>query len=335
MKRIMLALMVVVLVVPAVASAQKDEGFRDPPPGGTARATGRLNLEIIQGKIVSVGTDEVVIASGSSEQSKQVKVRIPEMNRDEFRTLLAQGIGKQGQLRCRKDKEGALVLYRIREIEGVDVSSQPGFGGDMRQRLQDRTEQLSPEQREKMRDRFGAMSEHLKENPELREELRKLAKDDPEEFRQRIREEMAKLHQQTGREGPQRDGRGAGMSGQHEPGMMGPMGMGQPGMGREDRGRFSPENDQTKKLERQTHELAGQYRQAQGQEKDELGKKLRDTLAEAFDGRAKAHIQEVKRLEEQLERLRNRLESRQKNREAIIQRRFEQLTGQEDDELAW
>ncbi len=88
------------------------------------------------------------------------------------------------------------------------------------------------------------------------------------------------------------------------------------------------------KLERQSHKLAQQYRRAEGEKKDQLAEKLRDTLARTFELKARVHEEEIERLERQLGRLRDRLERRRHNSEAIIQKRFSQLTGQEDD-LDW
>ena len=108
---------------------------------------------------------------------------------------------------------------------------------------------------------------------------------------------------------------------------MGPQGPGGP--------RFSPEMAEIHKLEQQTHQLAEQYRQAKDKEKDELAGKLRTTLSEIFDKKAQAQSQEVKQLEKRLEELQGRIKTRQKNREDIIQKRFEQLTSQEHDALTW
>ena len=148
---------------------------------------------------------------------------------------------------------------------------------------------------------------------------------------------MPQLHQRSGRGGPQGDDRPGGMSNQRGSGMMGRMGPGQEmgPRGQEGRRRFSPGNEQTQKLERQTHDLARQYRQAEGQEKQELEGKLRAALLETFEAKSQLQNQQVEHLEKQLQKLRSRLENRRKNREAIIDQRFEQLTGQQDDELSW
>ena len=357
MKKIILGLLVMVLFVPAVVLAQEDADTERPRTRRSGRERERLNFEEIRGEIISVSKDTVTIATGTADQQEEVKIRIPE-RRTELRGLLAQGLGQKAELQCHKGRQGTMTLARIQGIKGVDVSdqSQPSFGRGMEQegpgrgvrqegRGRDMPEQSWGEQKQGkggqepgMGGRFGAMAEHLKENPELRQELRDLAQDDPEAFRERIRELMPELHQ---RQGPD-DRQEGGMPGRHGPGMMGQMGQGQ-GMGpqghqqgRQGRDRFSPENQQTRKLEQQTRELAQQYRQAEGQEKQELEDKLRDSLVKTFEAKARIQNEQVERLAEQLQKLRDRLESRQDKRKAIIQKRFEQLTGQEDDdELAW
>ena len=95
-----------------------------------------------------------------------------------------------------------------------------------------------------------------------------------------------------------------------------------------------PRNPQIVKLEQQSQKLASQYRQAKGRDKEELGEKLRKTLTEVFEQKVQTQAKQVQRLEKQLEKLRDRLEKRQKTREAMIQKRFTHLTGQED-ELSW
>jgi hypothetical protein len=251
--------------------------------------------------------------------------------------LLAQGLGRKAELQCRKTSQGVLTLIRIEGIEGIEVSEQTGFGPGIRERSRDRAQQLSPEDRETFRARFKDMRERLSEDPELREELRESSREDPDAFRQRIRQMMPELHQRPERRRPQRDEDPGGMSNHRGSRMMGRMGPGQEmgPRGREGRRRFSPEDEELQKLERQTHELAEQCHRADGQEKDELGEKLRETLSQVFEKKDQAQSQEVERLEKQLDKLRSRLENREKNREAIINQRFDKLTGQQDDELAW
>ena len=95
-----------------------------------------------------------------------------------------------------------------------------------------------------------------------------------------------------------------------------------------------PGSPQIIKLEQQSQELARRQRQAEGQEKEELGEKLRKTLTEVFELKVQTQGKQVQRLKRQLEKLRGQLEKRERNREAIIEKRFTQLTGQEE-ELSW
>ena len=340
MKKITLALLIVVLFVPAVVLAQQDEDSPGPRRSRSAGARERINSEELRGEIISVSKNAVTITSGTEDDPEVIKIRIPE-RRSQLRGLLAQGLGQKAELQCHKTSQGTLTLIRIEGIEGVDLSSQsrPGFGEGMRQEGRGRgmPGQFGGEQQPVMGGRFGAMAEHLRENPELREELRELAREDPEAFRERIRELMPELHQRQGPDGRQEGGRPGGMHDQHGQGPMGQMGQGREmgPTGQQGRRRSSPENEQTQKLERQTHELAREYRQAEGPEKRELEDKLRAALLETFEAKAQLQNQQVEYLEKQLEKLRDRLEKRRKNSEAIIDQRFEQLTGQQGNELAW
>ena len=322
MKKMILGLLAFVLFVPALALAQEAQEPPVPQPDEGPRLAGpraNMNIEKLQGQIVSASKTELTINSATKDKPEQIKIRIPE-RRAELADLLSKGIGKKTELLCRKTPQGDWVLFRIGSIEGVDISSQPALGPEIREGLHRRAEQLTPEERERLRERFTAMSEYFRENPQLREELRKLAKEDPEAFRARIRQIHAQPAQgfQPGQPGPMPFGQRMGMGPQVP---VGP--------------RFSPEMMEIHKLEQQTHQLAEQYRQAEGKEKDELAGKLRTTLSEIFDKKAQAQSQEVKQLEKRLKELQNRIETRQKNRETIIQKRFEQLTSQEQDKLAW
>ncbi len=95
-----------------------------------------------------------------------------------------------------------------------------------------------------------------------------------------------------------------------------------------------PGSPQIIKLEQQSRVLAGRYRQAKGRDKEELGEKLRKTLTEVFELKVQTQGKQVQRLKRQLEKLRGQLEKRERNREAMIQKRFTKLTGEEED-LPW
>lgn len=323
MKKTGLTVLIVVLFFPALGLAQQDETRERPRRDRVERPGESLNFEELRGEIISVSKNEVTIAAGSADKPEQIKISIPE-RRAELRGLLGQGLGQKAELRCYKTRRGTWALLKIEGIEGVDVPSQsPSGPGEVGERPHHKDDEFSPEQRERLRDRFRAVAQRLKENPELREELKKLAKEDIEAFRQRIR----RIHQLAGESirGPDQP-RGDGMA---QRGRGGPM----PDQRGWRRGQSMP--PQIAEFERQSRELAEQYRRAEGRDREELGNKLQDRLAEIFDEKAEAQEKEVRRLEKQLEKLRKRLEKRQSHRKAIIQGRFEELTGQEDDELSW
>ena len=316
MKKTILTLLIVLLAVPIVVLAQQDKAQPATPPAE------RPGLEQLQGRIVAVTEDELTIDTGTKDKPQQTKVAIPKMHTAEFSDLLNKGIGKQAKLRCWKTPQGVLNLARIDSIEGVDVSTQPTFGPWPGQRMQRQHGQLNGAEQDGMRDRFRAMYDRLKENPELRRELRSLAKEDFPAFRQRIR----RIHELT-RDSIKGTGRGPGQlmpGGSQGPGPFGTGPMSAHQM-------ISPE---IMKLEQQSLRLAGQYRRAEPDKKEELAAKVRTSLSEIFDKKDQERTKQVERLEKQLKKFKENLEKRRENREAIIEKRFEKLTGQGEN-LAW
>ncbi len=313
MKKLIASLLLIVLVVPGLVWAEEAKETKHPRQQKDAPARKGMKLEQVTGQIVSLSVDTLTLAkavSSKGEEAKGKHVEVQISQKPHLRGLLAQGLGRKAQLLCRKTDKGAWVLVKIESVDGVLWSAR------LRQRLSERAEE-----------RYRTMAKQLQENPQLREELRGLAQEDPEAFRQRIRQ----MHEQMPMaERPEiisaRDGRG-----RRKPG---PVSRDGARSRYARRGRGRPENPQIAKLEQQSQELAKQYGKAKGRNKEKLDDKLRNTLTEIFDLKAEAQTKQVKRLEKQLEKLHEKLEKREQNREAMIQKRFSQLTGQED-ELSW
>ena len=341
MKKLIISLLLIVLAIPSLALAQEGKGARRPGQREGARGGGVMKLESVAGKIVmklepvvgkmvSLTANKVTIAMPAKSKDakakfKHVKVRISD--KLDLRGLLAKGLGKKARLLCRKTDKGAWVLVRIKSIEGVEVPRQgPWWGAEARERLHEKSQTISSEQFKRMENRFRAMAKRVRENPELREELRNLAKKDFEAFRQRIRRIHGELSKSIKGDGPKKSQRR-------------PEGKGKPpgtrrGQGPQARGPRRPVNPQIAKLEQQSQQLAKRYRKAEGQDKEELGDKLRGTLSEVFKLKVRMQAKQVERLEKQLERLREGLKKREHNREDMIQKRFGKLTGEEED-LPW
>ena len=84
-------------------------------------------------------------------------------------------------------------------------------------------------------------------------------------------------------------------------------------------------------LEQRTDDLGRQLREhSEGSIRTTLEEKLRGALGELFDLREQRREREALEIEGELERIRAILKKRQANRDAIIQRRFNQLAGTED-----
>ncbi len=85
--------------------------------------------------------------------------------------------------------------------------------------------------------------------------------------------------------------------------------------------------DDSPRNEEDAEELARQYRAAtEPAEKAELKKQLETTLEATFARRQEQHRQMVRRLEQHLAKLREQLELRERQKDAIIKKRVEELT---------
>ena len=289
MKKLITLLMLAVLVVPALSLAEQDDAWGEPRVLSASKSGNRsINMfrklsRTVTGRIESVSTDSVTITTEPKEkdEQKEVQVRIHEKYADEFTELLSQGLGEQAQLICLGRDADKPMLYKIKSIEGVDVSGQPNINAEIKERLRER------------------------------------------------------LHSVDGRRPqPGMMQPGMGQPGMMQPGQRGPGQSGPAGMGKSKGGFGLHQNPELRKLERETQVLAKKYGQAQDREKDKLETELRDKLSETFDKKLELQAEEVERLEKLLEKFRQRLETRRKNRKVIIQKRFEQITEQEDD-LVW
>ena len=82
------------------------------------------------------------------------------------------------------------------------------------------------------------------------------------------------------------------------------------------------------RLEAETYVLAERIRQLDpGRDRGVLEKDLREKLEEIFELKQANRRREIQHLEQQLEQLRSRLQERERLHEAIVDRRFEELTG--------
>ncbi|MCD5397508.1 hypothetical protein LR003_01065 [candidate division NPL-UPA2 bacterium] len=90
-----------------------------------------------------------------------------------------------------------------------------------------------------------------------------------------------------------------------------------------------------KELERESRQLARKYREINDPEEREIIRaNLNNLLSEIFDLRQEERETETKRLERELKRLREKIIRRWENKEAIVNRRLKEMTG-EVDYLQW
>jgi len=102
---------------------------------------------------------------------------------------------------------------------------------------------------------------------------------------------------------------------------------------REDPKRFEAIQRQ-RELERQTFELARMAREADAAKKDEAKAKLKAALADLFDLREDEREQEISELTVHLERMKDTARLRRENKDAIVENRLKEMTG-ENEHLRW
>ena len=88
------------------------------------------------------------------------------------------------------------------------------------------------------------------------------------------------------------------------------------------------------KLDQKSWQLAEKYKGADAKSKETIKKELVSTLNELFDLKEADKIREIARLENELKKLKDMIDSRNKNRERIIDKRFNEMMGQ-PEYLEW
>jgi len=90
-----------------------------------------------------------------------------------------------------------------------------------------------------------------------------------------------------------------------------------------------------RELDRDVRELAESYRKEEDEgKKAEMKQRLRAAFEEIFDSQIAQRKRSLEELQERMERYRKTLEKRQQNRDAIIEERMKDLTG-ENEGLRW
>jgi hypothetical protein len=84
-------------------------------------------------------------------------------------------------------------------------------------------------------------------------------------------------------------------------------------------------------LERESRELASQYQQASKSDRDDVKKKLAEVVTKQFEARQQRRELELKRLEDEIKKIRERIDKGNTDKKQIVDRRVNQLLGQDDD----
>ena len=136
-------------------------------------------------------------------------------------------------------------------------------------------------------------------HPEQFEELQRLRRENPGELRRRMREHRQALRRQ-----------------------------------RAERFFDVPENREIQELEQTARALAREAWNLEGDRRAAKEEELREALSRQFDLREAQRALHVQALEERLEQLRMLLEVRQANRDAIIERRLNEMAGSDAEDLS-
>ena len=96
---------------------------------------------------------------------------------------------------------------------------------------------------------------------------------------------------------------------------------------------FEGLNPEIMKLEAETHKLARKIMESDGAEKRELEQELSDKLNQIFEQKLESRQKRIEKLQKRLEKEQAELRERQQARREIIDRRKDELLG--DDKLEW
>jgi len=87
-------------------------------------------------------------------------------------------------------------------------------------------------------------------------------------------------------------------------------------------------------LDAEVQRLAIELRSANSEKRERLNQELVSKLTESFDARQKSHVSKLAKLQGEVQKTQELIEKREKLKSQIIERRFNELTGQ-PDELGW
>jgi len=87
-------------------------------------------------------------------------------------------------------------------------------------------------------------------------------------------------------------------------------------------------------LDAEVQRLAVELRSANSEKRERLNHQLLSKLTESFDARQKSHVSQLAKLQGEVQKTQELIEKREKLKSQIIERRFNELTGQ-PDELGW
>jgi hypothetical protein len=86
------------------------------------------------------------------------------------------------------------------------------------------------------------------------------------------------------------------------------------------------------RAQRRVHELTREYRRAKDPEKGSVKEKLRQALAELFDLNLAQKELHLRKMQEQIVQLKDKIAKRKADKDKLLKRRLDRMTGAEEDE---
>ena len=269
-----------------------------------------MNLMIIASLLVFGGLSTACAQSGSPQQEEDRRERIDRLQAE------------------------------INELQGAMKGAPPERQEELKKRIQEKLVQLKELKGRPPQDPVDGRQEKARRlEMHIRELEQQLDRKDLEPEKRRelsaklddARARMKQLHDQDRREDP--FGQGGGRPGQ-------PPGFEEGPHARGPHQAPDPElhkiHQAAMELERESMKLSTKLRglPKDSPERSDLTAKLKESVTSLFDLREQARAREVEMIRKRLEELTQLLEKRKANRDAIIEKRVKQLSG-EADELDW
>jgi hypothetical protein len=309
-KFIWLFICVLFFVIPGIVGLQaqerpeppdRPEGFDRPEPGD--RPEHNQDIQQIKEKIMHLREMAKAAKEGDDmEEARELMEKAMELEKQ---------LKERFQPRERRDQRGSDVRQKIMQIREMIKAAKESGDMDKARELAEKAAAIEREFRERMQpgDRKEPESDQKMEKiraflkefyPEKLEELERLREENPAAFAREIQGCVREIQNLEN-------------------------------LKKNDPERFK-EVIELRKLERESMRIAESYRRERDTNKKvEIKQKLREILNCIFEHKNKEQQREIEHLSQELDRLKKRIESRTQNKDKILDRRINEMTGEKDE----